>query len=199
MSFTKSTNPSGPRIPGSSGRAGKVPAAPQGLGGDATALDRLRRGRLGYPPLHPLFARKTANEVVNNSATLQDDNDLRVQVDLGTVYVVDGLLLYGSGTTADLKAQWVGPAGATFDWTPFGLPAAATGAAGSVDAAGKVIGDVQVLGGVGVGSKVAAGFRGLLVVAGASGTFKLQWAQNAADPSDTTVYAGSWLRVQKVA
>lgn len=174
--------------PFSTGTGTRVPADPSGARGGLATQPR-------YAPPRPIFARKTADEVVNNSAVLQDDDHLKAQVDVGT-YLVDATLIYDASTAADIKAKWSG--GFSFDWSTLGLPVGATAAVGSVDTAARALADEVVLGGVGVGSKVVARIEGLLVVTAWS-TFKLTWAQQAAGATDATVRAGSWLRLQKVA
>ncbi|MEX5711822.1 carbohydrate binding domain-containing protein [Parafrankia sp. FMc6] len=145
------------------------------------------------------FVRKTANETVNTSATFQDDDHLTATVAANGVYMVEGLLIYDASTTGDIKIQWVAPAGAALDWTTAGLGSGATGAVASVDLTARTLASTPPLGGVGVGTKVAVPFRGLLVVAGTGGTFKLQWAQNSAEATDCTVYSGSHMLLRKVA
>lgn len=50
-----------------------------------------------------VIARKTADEVVNNSATLQNDDHLLLALAANEVWEVEINLWYDSGTTPDLK------------------------------------------------------------------------------------------------
>jgi len=169
------------RVPAlGSTRTGRVPADPGNPGASPAGLLGLQRAQGGWPAPKPILVRKTADEVVNNSDVLQDDNHLKVQLDT-VVYVVDGQLVYDASTAADLKLKWDG--GASFDWSTLGLPVGATAAAGSVDAAAHVLADTVVAGGVGVGTKVVARVYGLLQVT-AWTTFKLQWAGRRRDRRD---------------
>ena len=176
------------------GTGTRVPADPSNAGASPGGLQALQRAQGGWPAPKPILLRKTADEVVNNSDVLQDDNHLRVQLDTG-VYVVDGVLIYDASTAADLKLKWDG--GSSFDWSTLGLPVGATAAAGSVDTQARSLADTVVAGGVGVGTKVTCRVYGLLVVT-AWTTFKLQWSQNTAGATDATMRAGSFLRLERV-
>jgi hypothetical protein len=180
------------RVPPLSGTGAgtRVPADPSNPDASPAGLGLSR----AWPASRPVFARKPADEVVNNSAVLQDDDHLKVSLDAG-VYLVDATLIYDASTAADIKAKWSG--GSSFDWSTLGLPVGATVAAGSVDTAARALADEVVLGGVGVGAKVVARVQGLLVVT-AWTLFKLTWAQQAAGATDATMRAGSFLRAQKV-
>lgn len=145
----------------------------------------------------PLFAYKTATETVNTSSVLQDDDDLAVTVAADTVYEVHARLIYDSATGADFSVGWSGPSGATLDnWNLLGLTNAATSNEGSIKVPAQT--DINAgpsVGGAGVGTKLVAEAKGLLIVGGTAGTFQLRWAQRASDASNTSVYAGSYLRV----
>src|SRR6266508_2160428 len=96
------------RVPSlGSTRTGRVPADPSNKGASPAGLQALQRAQGGWPAPKPILLRKTADEVVNNSDVLQDDDHLRVQLDTGT-YVVDGVLIYDASTAADVKLKWDG-------------------------------------------------------------------------------------------
>lgn len=146
------------------------------------------------------FVFKAADETVNNSAALQNDNDLVLSVVADTKYLLESQIIYDSGTTPDIKFAWVGPAAATLDWTTNALGTGATGVNGALTVGNSVIGDAGVLaaGGVGAGTAVTAMARGILQVGATAGTLQLRWAQNTADVSDTIVKVRSWMRLTKV-
>lgn len=161
-------------------------------------ITSLLPGANGTSPL--LSAYKSADEVVNNSATLQADDALLVAVEADTKYLVDLFLIYDASTTADLRVGWNVPAGSTFNWssaamaltgsggTNVGIRLVQTGAAGS-----------ETIGGAGVGSLLTARLRGVLVTAGTAGDLGLTWAQVAAEETAATVRAGSLLTAQRLA
>jgi hypothetical protein len=182
------------RVPPLSGTGAgtRVPADPSNEGASPAGLAGLSRA---WPASRPVFARKTADTVRTNTDVLATDPHLALSLDAG-VWLVDGELRYDSATAQDVKAKFTG--GASFDYSLLALPVGATAAAGSVDLAAHALADTVVLGGVGVGTQVVARVQGLLVVS-AWGSFALQWAQQVAAATNTTMRGGSWLRAQKVA
>jgi hypothetical protein len=144
-----------------------------------------------------IFVRKTADETVNNSSVLQDDDHLTTAVAINTTYVVEAHVIYSSDASADIKYAWIIPAGATLSWSVRGphFSTANGGAFGASDLATTTIPN----GGLGVGSKVATHLMGLLIVGGTAGNLKLQWAQQGAAAFNTVVYTDSFLRLTKVA
>lgn len=152
----------------------------------------------GQPVGQNLFAKKTANEVVNNSASMQDDDHLTVTVAANAVYELTALLIYDGTTTADLKAGFTGPSGATLDWVTHSLDATAGSGTTAVKMTAQTISGTPSFGSIGAGSKVVGRVSGLLTVASTGGTFKVQWAQNTAEATDTTMYAGSYLSLRRI-
>lgn len=148
-----------------------------------------------------LFVRKAANETVNASAALQNDDALVLSVAASSKYILDAYIIYDSNTTADFKCAWVGPSGATLPWTVTGLAVASTAVSGSIVMAVAAIGDAgaQSIGGAGAGTQVAARITGLLTVGVTAGTLQFRWAQATSDASDTIVVADSYMRLVKVA
>jgi hypothetical protein len=145
-----------------------------------------------------IFAYKTATETVVSSTTLQDDNDLTVSVAASSVYVLDAMLKYDSSTTSDLKISWVGPAGATLSWTATVLIEAAASQQDVQMLPGAALGASSVLGVASAGGTTYAFIRGLLVVAGTAGTFKLQWAQQTSGGTNTNMLADSYIFLRRV-
>lgn len=139
-----------------------------------------------------IFLRKTANETVNNLATLQDDDHLTTTIVNGAVYHFDLRLHYTSGTTPDLKIGWSFPTSTTMAWA--GVD---SDTAGAVRIAGN-LSQLSVPAICGSGTDLTAHYTGI-VVAGSSGTFKLQWAQNTLTATNSTIYAGSYLLIRRVA
>jgi len=157
-----------------------VPSFSAGQKLTATALQRVV----------PLFAFKVADEIVNNSTTFQDDDELFFTLEANAVYEGNLHVVYNSGTTPDLKWQFTKPSGATqTDWSFLGYSTASAltyGTGGESATAG------------GLGGKTTADAYGLITTTNA-GTLRLQWAQNTANASNTTIYAGSYLRCLRVA
>lgn len=142
--------------------------------------------------LAPVFARKTADEIVNNSAVMQNDNHLFGTVSANAQYRVSLRLRVTTGVTPDFKFQFTLPAAASGFYTVLGIGAGA--------AALALFDDSMVLPQTiegGSASQVLA--EGLIVVGANAGVVQLQWAQNVANVSDTTVFTESYLELRRVA
>ena len=138
------------------------------------------------------FIRKTANEIVNNSTTLQNDDTLLAALAASEVVAFECALHVTSGTAPDIKFAFTVPSGATLRWGIIGpditVNQTSNGESGSaltlftagVTLAGQII------------------LLGTVVNSTTAGNLQLQWAQNTADASDTTVLANSWLKVWRV-
>src|SRR5262245_10037005 len=64
--------------------------------------------------LGPIYRKmKAADETVNNSSVLQNDDDFLFSVLANEKYAVQLVLNVNSGATPDWKANWTKPAGAT--------------------------------------------------------------------------------------
>lgn len=142
-----------------------------------------------------IIKRKTADETVNNSATLQNDDHLSFPIAANEVWTFDLRLFIVGDATADLKAAFTWPTGATAIWAPHGQRAAdsvVTSAAGTSTS------------GTAVSLGADAG-PALLVIAGTienastAGTVQLQWAQQTATVANTTVKRGSVLIADRLA
>jgi hypothetical protein len=144
-------------------------------------------------------AHKISSESVTSSTVLQDDDVLTVTVAASSVYELSGVLFYdGASGAADLKFSWVGPAGATMEWSSVCLSAAAVDT-GDIEAiAYATIGAVGTAGTLGAGTNLAVLLDGLLTVAGTAGTFKLQWAQNTSNGTATRVLLKSYIVLRRI-
>lgn len=142
--------------------------------------------------------RKAANEVVNNSSTLQPDDHLVASLAASSSYVIEGTLFVTSGTTPEFKLGFTLPASSTFRMFVNGnTPAsnlqvqdettAATGSSISANKTGITF----------PADAFTVSFSGTILTTSA-GTLQPQWAQSVATASDTTVHLGSWMRVDKI-
>jgi hypothetical protein len=143
---------------------------------------------------------KTANEVVNNSSTLQNDNELLIAVAANDKLLVKIHLEYDSDAAADFKVAFTGPAASAFQWAypnNIFVNSLLTVTRGSA----LTLADESTSGatGIGAGTHNFIDVIGTFVNGANAGTFQLQWAQSAATGSDTTLYGpGSWLEAMKV-
>lgn len=147
----------------------------------------------------PLFVVKAADETVNNSATFQSDNELVLAVVANATYLLDMHVLYQSGTTPDLSIAFSVPAGTTMAWSPHGLDQLVSGNAGNVFLTKLSEAQGAGLGGAGTTTPVAARICGLVQVSSTAGNLQFRWAQLTINASNTTVFAGSWMKLTRVA
>jgi len=139
--------------------------------------------------------RKAADEIVNNSSTLQNDNELLWPIAANETWVVDFYLgLSNTAASAGFKAAVTWPASPT-NASAFGnVPGGGTGTGGGTfteTSGNAVISDTDQMGVAYVHAYVANGAN--------AGNITLQWAQGGAVSTDTTVEAGSYLRATRVA
>jgi len=135
---------------------------------------------------------KTANETVNNSATLQDDNHLSFHLPANGQWIFDASIKWSSGATPDLKLDWTLPSGATGTYGVVGDQAQAT-----PDAQLSITtSNVFLSSG---GGNFSTYLAGEITMGSAAGLVTLQWAQNTANASDTILQKGSWVRVMRAA
>ena len=145
---------------------------------------------------------KSANETVNNSSTLQDDNDLLYAMAASTSYFFSiFLILTGASTTADWKFGWTVPASATMFWGPMAAGVlgtviwANTGAASS-PAAFLTEGSTLVNGGIN-GTHGLALF-GIVRNSSTAGNLQFQWAQNTPTVEDNVINKDSLMLINKI-
>lgn len=142
------------------------------------------------------IVRKTADEIVNNSAAVQNDDHLLLALDATAMYRFEFDLFFDAHASADLKIAITVPAGATLRWwTPGGLNNAGTGWGMSTITASGTTRDFEANG---VGTIRALRIIGFVETAGTAGNLQLQWAQNTANASDATVRENSSLVAYKL-
>lgn len=126
---------------------------------------------------------KAANEIVNNSSVLQNDDELIFSVAANETWEFNLLILYNATTTPDLKYTFSIPAGATCYWH------AVVQSGGVVQNAFEYV----MSGKLADGQGDINGFtiKGVIVNGATAGSVQFRWAQYTANASDTTVYAGS--------
>lgn len=146
--------------------------------------------------LRPLHVYKAADGTPFPSTTaLADDEDLTVTASGGGIYIVDSLVCYAAGTTADLKLAWAYPGSGVLDYAADGYTTA-----GTLDqtlANGVASASSRSFGGLGLGSPRYVRYFGRYAAA-ADGAFKLQRAQNTSTAENTVIKAGSFLALYRV-
>ena len=146
------------------------------------------------------LVRKTANEVVTSSVTLQNDDHLLFAVAANEVWMFDLFFIVDGPSAGDLKVAFTAPAGATVDWgLPSALATAATVQTDDVVGQGLDVSGEGIMGLLGIGTKLALMIHGIIVVVGTAGNLQFQWAQNVSDAGATTTYANSWIKALRLA
>ncbi len=129
---------------------------------------------------------KTADETVNNSNVLQDDDELVFDVDANQVWTVDFVLQAQSGTTPDFRYAVTAPAGSTCT-VGFENPENAQ----SQSQVGCGVSTSRV---AGSGNNEIYRIVGTVSTGSFAGQIRLQWAQFTTNASNTIVRAGSYVR-----
>lgn len=151
----------------------------------------------------PVLARVSADVTVISSTTLIDITGLVVAVEADALYAWDAYLAYNSGATPDIKFAATVPSGTTGNWGIYPLVQSSTGSSGSIEGFRlDGYGDANVQGAGGSDSFSGALMcmpRGYIDTSSTAGNFQMRFAQVTSNASNTTVKAGSWLRVQRIA
>lgn len=153
-------------------------------------------GSIGGPPL---IVRKTADESVTSSTTLQNDDHLLFAIGASEVWKARIVLRYSAATDGDLKVDITAPSGATGWFAGMGLHALVTDTFGNLSSRSFTVfgaGGFQ-FGGSGEGALV---LMELYVVNSTNaGNVQLQWAQGTSSGTATTLTAGSNLEAHRFA
>lgn len=163
-----------------------------------TRLDALEANN---PGRHD-FIRKTANESVTSSTTVQEDNHLKYTFPETGTYILTFVIFYEGAAAGDLKIQfdWTG-ALSSFNGFVVGFP---TSAASFSDhfRGESLYGDATSPSGTAnlgciAGNTMFARVQ-LMVIVTTVGTLALNWAQNTSDATATTVLQHSYVDVLQV-
>jgi len=117
---------------------------------------------------------------VNNSTTLVNVPNFSVAVEASSFYYFRLSMRSTSGTTPDVKLGFTIPSGATGGYTWL---------LASPNTADRLWGTPAAL--AGTGAIALSNIAGLLITDTTAGTFQIQWAQNTANASDTTMLTGT--------
>lgn len=148
----------------------------------------------------PTHVVKASDESVTSSTTLQDDDEIQFTVEANATYRVSGVVWFGADPAGDMKLAFAGPTSATFVWVGMSGNSAAAAVTTSVHIDQQTISSSLVLGGVTANTTIlAAPLDGILTVSSTAGTFKMQFAQNSSSATATTVKAGSYVELRRVA
>lgn len=131
---------------------------------------------------------KAADEIVNNSNVLQNDDDLFFPVGANDIWQVDVLLIINSTAVADFKHTWSLPAGGVGHHGQLLVPT------GDVPLASIA----ATFSDGGTGADAYMRYQFTYWGGGTAGIVRLQWAQGTAQVSDTKVKAGSYISMRRI-
>ena len=142
--------------------------------------------KVQYPFLDPRIqiVIKDANETVENSSTLQDDDHLFVEVKANRLYLIYllGTADLSSGVTADIKFGLSVPGGTVYDFVHAFSSSVVTS---TINLNFNLTTTLE-----------SATFQGIVHVGATPGTLQVQWAQRAATLGViTTLYKGTYILV----
>lgn len=145
---------------------------------------------------------KTADESVTSSTTLQNDNHLFYTVGATGTYIFDLWLWMNSAANAagDIKIGFTFPTG-TCGFTAIGLDTTlASSFTGTMHTQGvnSATSGTTALA-LGLSTSTTVGHVHGFLIATATGTLQMQWAQNGSNGSASTILTGSHMLVRQVA
>lgn len=137
---------------------------------------------------------KTADETVNNSTTLQNDDELLLAVAANDVWAFILLLRIATTAVADFRLTFTVPAGGVIK-----LQSDVNGAGTYIGVGNEVDFTAQIAMAFATASANApANFKVLYIGGAAAGVVQLRWAQGTAEVSDTKVLANSHIIAVKL-
>lgn len=137
--------------------------------------------------LHSKKVYKAADETVNNSATLQNDDDLLFAIGANEIWELLVLVWVSSNSTANFQYKVTAPSGAAGHADHISQDGINTKALG----AGHAFTCSE--------DPYLAEAKYIVVNSSTAGNVQLQWAQNTKNASDTTLKAGSCLIAHQLA
>ncbi len=145
--------------------------------------------------------KRTSNSTAKNADTvLATDSQLQFTAAANTDYEIRSMLFVTSNATADFKVGLTAPSGATFTCTVLGTGTGSSAIPGNHQQLGTLnaTSDEIAAGCTTGGDGVLVEVRGIVEIAGTSGTVGIQWAQNTSTAVDTIVQARSFLHYRKI-
>lgn len=130
---------------------------------------------------------KTVTETVNNQAAIQNDDELLFAVDANEKFGINVFLIcQAASATSDMRFDSTGPAGSTVYLQRTSQMGVNIGVSPDLLTATPItVGSVAGVFGVQL--------NGWILNGATAGTWRLRWAQQSAEATDTSVLAGSYL------
>jgi len=146
-------------------------------------------GRIGFTVRTAI---KTADETVNNSTTLQNDDHLVLAVNASTKYTLVAFLIgFADNDTPDIKIKWILPTGGTMRWAELRELGAGTQALTELTEVSEAALPTTNA------NKIFL-FTGAVTIAGTAGNVQLQWAQNILTAVNVKLLTSSFFTLTEI-
>ncbi len=146
-----------------------------------------------------LRAAKSINEVLDTSTTLQDDDDLFLEMEANTFYEFELYCHWSQSTFAmGLKYEFTGPAGSTGDWQLTQIDELGANVFDAFFDTGGFPSAFSLTGSTTATVTQGMFLRGSIQCAGTPGTLQFRWAQVISNANDLIVRGGSYLKLTKL-
>ncbi len=172
---------------------------------DSTAGRLKYRNASNWAEASAICKRKSADETVTSSTTLQNDDHLQFTAGVNETWIVNFYIHATTGsdsTIPDIKFNFSAPSGATLDYWALVAPTTSNPWSQVVVQNKHWFGNNSPTcglgGGGGSGVPYSVHLQLTVANAGTSGTVALQWAQSTSSGAGTTVKAGSSMTAVKV-
>lgn len=178
---TPSATPAVPTLP-----ANSLLLAVVAVGASVTAIVQANITDMRYPINDTLFVRKASTETINNSTTLQNDDELFLDINIpNSFWQLEVFMASTANTAADLKFSWSAPASTIMTWHGINAATAFLNPTdvGTFASSGGNDG-LYIVGTVNIGSTL--------------GRLQFRWAQNALHASNAQVLFHSWIRLTRL-
>lgn len=144
------------------------------------------------------LVRKTSDQAVSNSTTLVNATDLSVILAANATYLLKLRASYSASTTGDIKFSWAAPSGAVVQRYVLGPASGTTDTTTTTVQMRRRSSTASPAGGDGTGN-FSTYQEDISVQTTVGGALQLQFAQNTADPSNsTTLRADSYIEYLRI-
>lgn len=141
----------------------------------------------------PAYIRKTANESVTSSVTLQNDDHLLLALAANTKYAFEGFFIYDGATASDIQVAFTVPSGATINYSAFG-PVSGVSATSYSSYGISASGGSLAIACNGANNLMGMQPKGYVATAGTAGNLQFQWAQQISGATASRIFANSWMQ-----
>lgn len=148
-----------------------------------------------------ILVKKTSDESVTSSTTMQNDNHLYIDINTDGIYQIDLYLAYNGAQSGDILVDWSVTNGVS-QYTQRHCNGVAQSSTSGYDTTKKSrtynLSDDVTYGAASTSYETIVQESFIVQKSGTNGRLQLRWCQDTPDGTATTVTTDSWLRVTKV-